>query len=101
MCRKLILILLGASFATGTAALASDRCDRPMRDWKPREAATAKINELGIEVSRIRTDDGCYKIRGRAADGRPVEIMMDPVTLEILETQYRDQEHGKDHREHR
>jgi hypothetical protein len=72
-----------------------------MRDWKPREAVTAKAQELGIEVSRIRSDDGCYKIRGRAADGRAVEIKMDPVTLEVLKTKYREQEHGKDHHEHR
>jgi hypothetical protein len=101
MYRKPILILLGASLVAGAAALASDHCERPMRDWKPRQAATAKAQELGIEVSHIRTDDGCYKIHGHAADGRSVEVKMDPVTLEVLKTKYRDQERRKDHHEDR
>ncbi|MDR2880975.1 MAG: PepSY domain-containing protein [Azoarcus sp.] len=100
MYRKLILIILGTSLVAGATALASGRCDRPMRDWRPREAAAAKAQELGIEVSRIRTDDGCYKIHGRIADGRSIEIKMDPVTLEVLKTKYRDQAHREDHHEH-
>jgi hypothetical protein len=99
MYRKLILILLGVGLVAGATAWASDHCDRPMRDWKPREAATAKAHELGIEVSRIRTDDGCYEIRGRAADGRSVEIKMDPVSLEVLKTKYRDKSERKDRHE--
>lgn len=90
MRRILILLMLGAGLAAGTVALADDDCDRPMRDWVPREVVERKAREMGIEVRRIRTDDGCYKVYGRAADGRAVEIEMDPVTLEILETEYRD-----------
>jgi hypothetical protein len=101
MHRKLILIVLGAALGTGTAALGSDHCERPMRDWKPREAATAKALELGIDVSRIRTDDGCYTIHGRAADGRAVEITMDPVTLTVLNTEYQDKPQRKDRRQAR
>lgn len=98
MRRTLILLMLaGAGLAAGTAALADDRCDRPMRDWRPRQAVEERARDLGIEVSRIRTDDGCYKIYGRTADGRSVEIEMDPVTLGILETEYRDRPRRRDH----
>lgn len=103
MRRTLILLLLGgASLIAGTAALASDHCDRPMRDWRPRQAVEERVRKLGVEVSRIRTDDGCYKIYGRTADGRSVEIKMDPVTLKVLETEHRDRTRRGDHdrREH-
>ncbi|MFC3570155.1 PepSY domain-containing protein [Paracoccus sp. TOH] len=95
MRRMLMLLMLGTGLAAGTAALADDDCDRPMRDWQPREAVARKARDIGVTVRRIRTDDGCYKVYGRAADGRAVEIEMDPVTLEILETEYR---HDKDRR---
>lgn len=98
MRRTLILLTLGgAGLVAGTAALAGDHCDRPMRDWRPRQAVEERARNLGVEVSRIRTDDGCYKIYGRMADGRSVEIEMDPVTLKVLETEYRDRTRREDH----
>jgi hypothetical protein len=96
MRRILILTIVSAGLVTGTAALADDHCDRPMRDWRPREAVEAKARELDIEVRRIRTDDGCYKIYGLDADGRSVEIKIDPVTLNVLKTKYRDRERRED-----
>jgi hypothetical protein len=98
MRRTLILLMLGgAGLAAGTAALAGDHCDRPMRDWRPRQAVEERARSLGVEVSRIRTDDGCYKIYGSTADGRSVEIEMDPVTLRVLETEYRSRKRHADH----
>lgn len=91
-----LLILGGASLVAGTA-LAGDHCDRPMRDWRPREAVEESARKIGVEVHRIRTDDGCYKIYGRTADGRSIEIEMDPVTLKVLETKYRDPARREDH----
>lgn len=92
-----LLMLAGTGLAAGTAAVAGDHCDRPMRDWRPREAVEERARELGVEVSRIRTDDGCYKIYGHTADGRSVEIEMDPLTLRVLETEYGDRPRRRDH----
>lgn len=98
MRQTLILVSLGgAGLVAATAALAGDHCDHPMRDWRPRQAVEERARNLGVEVSRIRTDDGCYKIYGRTADGRSVEIEMDPVTLKVLETEYRDRRRRDDH----
>ncbi|WP_313351529.1 PepSY domain-containing protein [Paracoccus sp. (in: a-proteobacteria)] len=98
MRRILFTLMLGAGLAAGTAALADDDCDRPMQDWVPRHAAEQKAREMGIDVSRVRTDDGCYKVYGRAPDGRSVAIEMDPVTLEVLETEYRKRHRDRDRR---
>lgn len=100
MRRFLIFLTLGAGLAVGTIALAEDDCDRPMQDWLPRAEVERKARDMGVEVRRIRTDDGCYKVYGRMADGRLVEIEMDPVTLEVIEIEYRngDEYRGDRHR---
>ncbi|WP_370650050.1 PepSY domain-containing protein [Brevundimonas sp.] len=98
MRRTLILLMLGGvCLAAGTPAMAGDHCDRPMRDWRPRQAVEERARELGVEVNRIRTDDGCYRIYGRTADGRSVEIEMDPLTLNVLETEFGDRARRRDH----
>jgi hypothetical protein len=93
----ILLLAAGGGIVAGTAAVADDRCDRPIQDWRPRQAIEERARSLGVEVSRIRTDDGCYKIYGRTAEGRAVEIEMDPVTLKVLETEYRDRKHRDHH----
>ncbi|MCZ8186359.1 MAG: PepSY domain-containing protein [Beijerinckiaceae bacterium] len=42
--------------------------------WQTRDALQEKIRALGWTISRIRTDDGCYKVNGtdeRARGSRP------------------------------
>ena len=91
MRRTLILLLLGgASLIAGTAALASDHCDRPMRDWRPRQVVEERVRKLGVEVSRIRTDDGCYKVYGHDLKGKRIEAEFDPATLELIEIEGQD-----------
>lgn len=80
-----IVIVLGAS----GAALADDDCRIPMSEWQSRDAATARATGMGLNVTRLRIDDGCYEIRGRDADGNQVELKLDPATLEPKEMEVR------------
>lgn len=84
----LILTLSGGLLAAG-GALADDDCTSPMSDWQPREAAVARVGELGVSVDRLRIDDGCYELRGRDAEGNRVEMQLDPATLEVRELEIR------------
>ncbi len=81
----LLPLILGASLVSATSALADDDCDRPMGQWVSREAVVEKLRDMGIEPSRIRTDDGCYEAYGRNVAGERVKLELDPVTLEIRE----------------
>ncbi len=65
-------------------------CRVPMVDWQPREAVQAMAQEQGWAVRRIKTDDGCYEIKGRDAKGRKFEVKLDPATLAVVETEYDD-----------
>ena len=88
--RNLAVALLAAGLAAG-AARADDDCSAPMSDWQPREAVQARAEAEGWVVRRIRTDDGCYEVYARDAQGNDIEAMFDPATLELreLETKFR------------
>lgn len=81
---KRILPIVALTVLVGIAApaLASPRCSAPMTEWKPREALVEKLRAEGWTIRRIKTDDGCYKVRATDAEGRRVKAKFDPATLE-------------------
>ncbi|GAA0283771.1 PepSY domain-containing protein [Rhodovulum strictum] len=87
-----ILVLMPAGMA-----LADDDCFVPMADWQPRDAVARLAEENGWTVRRIKIDDGCYEIDGTDAEGRRIEVTVDPATLEVIEFEYEDD----DDRRHR
>lgn len=73
-----------------TPALADDDCAVPMTQWQPREAVTALAAEQGWVLRRLRIDDGCYEVIGRDAQGRSIEVKLDPATLAVVEMEFED-----------
>lgn len=65
-------------------AKADDNCHRPVAQWQPREAVAARAATLGVQLDRLRIDDGCYELRGRDANGNKVLLTLDPATLDIV-----------------
>ena len=65
-------------------------CRVPMADWQPREAVQKMAETQGWTVRRIKTDDGCYEIKGRDRDNREIEVKVDPATLDVVEFEYED-----------
>ncbi len=63
---------------------ASPRCTAPLAEWQPREALVERVRARGWQVTRIRTDDGCYKVYAVTAEGRRVKAKFDPATLDML-----------------
>lgn len=88
----LIAATLLAGLATAGIAFADDDddCRVPMKDWQPREAVQRMAGEQGWTVDRIKTDDGCYEIKGRDGTGREIEVKVDPATLAVVEFEYED-----------
>lgn len=86
-----LLGLATAAMLFGSAVLAdSDDCAVPMADWQPREAVSQMAAEHGWTVRRIKIHDGCYKIYAQDTQGRPVEVKVNPSTLQILEIEIED-----------
>lgn len=71
-------------------ALADDDCAVPMTQWQPREAVVKLAAEQGWVLRRIRIDDGCYELIGRDAQGRSIEVKLDPATLAVVEMEFED-----------
>jgi hypothetical protein len=94
--RKTLTILAFLVVLPAGAALADDDCFVPMADWQPREAVAEFAISQGWEVRRIKIDDGCYEIDGRDAQGRAIEVKLHPGTLEIVEFEFEDDDHGRE-----
>ncbi|MCC6719981.1 MAG: PepSY domain-containing protein [Acetobacteraceae bacterium] len=72
-------LLIGAFGAA--PALADQRCNVPLADWKPRSALQQQVEAEGWRVTRIRTKDGCYRVHARNDKGDRYEGTFDPATL--------------------
>ncbi|TNF21383.1 MAG: PepSY domain-containing protein [Rhodobacteraceae bacterium] len=70
------------------AALADDDCTVPRDQWQPREAVMQLAAQNGWTVTEFEIDDGCYEIEGRDADGREIEVKLDPATLQVVKMEY-------------
>jgi hypothetical protein len=88
---KTLILAAVAALALGGAAQAADDCNVPMNQWQPREAVAQLAMAKGWTVARIKTDDGCYELRGTDADGHGIKVKLDPGTLAVVEmkTRYR------------
>lgn len=75
--------LLSVGLMAG-AVRASDDCVSPMSTWQPREAMQATVEAMGWTVERIRTDDGCYKVYARDANGVRIKAKFDPATFALI-----------------
>ncbi len=76
---SLIFCTLGSG-----AALASQRCEVPLADWQPRAAVEKMLEAKGWRVTRIRTKDGCYRVKATNDKGERYEGTLDPATLRVV-----------------
>lgn len=83
--KRLVAVAI-VSWAVGTAAVASERCNVPIADWQPRKVLQAKLESNGWKVRSIRSEDGCYEAFAINADGEKVAAFFNPKSLEILDT---------------
>ena len=89
MKRTLILAASSALLVLATPVMASSYekgCFTEKGKWMELDAVRAKLTEMGYDVRKIETDDGCYEAYALDKEGRRVEIYMNPVTGDIVKT---------------
>jgi len=68
------------------AALADDHCTyEPRSKWMTADAMKARVEQKGVTVQRIETDDGCYEVHGVRKNGDRVEMKLHPITAAVHE----------------
>jgi hypothetical protein len=92
--RKTLAILAALAVLPAGVAFADDDCRVPMADWQPREAVSRLAADEGWIVRRIKIDDGCYEVDGHDAAGRAIEAKIHPGTLQVIDLEYEDDDHG-------
>jgi hypothetical protein len=83
----LIASSLAAMIAMGSApafADDDDDCKTPMAEWQPREKLREKLEADGWKVTRIKTDDGCYEVDAIDREGKSVEALFEPKSLNLI-----------------
>jgi len=88
-----ILPTVALAILAASPAQAEEDCDAPTRSWKGRESVRALAEQRGWTLRRIKIDDGCYEVYGTDETGHFFEAKIDPVTLEVIES-----EKQRDHR---
>jgi hypothetical protein len=78
--RTIVLTALALSLAG--PAFAADRCNVPTDQWQPREALQKKLEAEGWKVRSIKTENGCYEAKAVDANGKKLEGVFNPKTLE-------------------
>lgn len=90
--KRLSTSALVACLLVASVAQADDDCEVPMSDWQPRSAVVRLAAESGWTVRRIRIDDGCYEVIGTDAEGRAIEVKLDPGTLAVVQMEFEDRD---------
>lgn len=79
------MIIAGALLLAAAApALAGNKCDVPTDQWQPREALQKKLEGEGWKVRSIKTENGCYEAKAVDANGKRLEGVFNPKTLESV-----------------
>ena len=84
--KRTILVATILLVAASGSAVADQRCNVPLADWQTREALQQKVEADGWKVTRIKTDDGCYKVSAVNDKGDRYEAKIDPGSLKVLKT---------------
>ncbi len=82
------IIALAALLPAGAALADDDDCFAPRAQWQPMANAQELAAERGWTVRELKIDDGCYEIEGRDAEGRRIEVKLDPATLAVVEMEW-------------
>ena len=90
--------VLAGLLVSGTVWADTD-CNVPVAEWQSREALRQQLELQGVQVQRIKVDDGCYEVRGIDAEGNRFKAQYAPDSLRLqkikIKNGHRDGSDGK------
>jgi hypothetical protein len=80
------LAALALAGIAGASLASDDRCtDAPKSAWLSQDAIAGRLKEQGFKVVRIEMKRACYEVKARDAQGRRVELKVDPASARIVQ----------------
>lgn len=78
--------LVAALALSGFASLASagDLCNVPQNQWQPEKALKTALEGQGWKVRQIKVENGCYEAYAINDNGKRMEALFNPKTLEMV-----------------
>lgn len=95
------LVWAGAVLAgalASAAVWAETPCQAAVQDWQPRAVLRQQLEQQGLQVQRIKVDDGCYEVRGIDAQGQRFKATYAPDSLQLLKMKVKNDHHGAQRR---
>ncbi len=85
-CVALLLGLLSMTSGGAAGVLPTPFCNSlPRMDWLSAEEVELQLKAQGLQLVRLRmADDKCYAVRVRNAAGKTFDLIIHPVTAEIV-----------------
>jgi hypothetical protein len=71
------------AFGFAAPAFAGTCPDHPKAEWLTKSDFTAKAVAAGYDVKNVKTEDGCWEVKG-FKDGKRVEAYFDTKTAELI-----------------
>ena len=87
-----------AGLLVSGAVWADTDCNVPVAEWQSREALRQQLELQGVQVQRIKVDDGCYEVRGIDAEGNRFKAQYAPDSLRLQKIKIKNGGHGEQRR---
>ena len=92
--RIILAAIAAAAFAATTGPVLADnhhRCEHiEASQWMSVADITAKAEANGLTVREVDRDEGCYEVKGTDAKGQRLEVLMHPVSGDVVKTEIDD-----------
>jgi hypothetical protein len=90
------VIVGGALLAPAFAQLQTSPSTLSGAQWLTVAQIHDRVEAAGYrEIEKIEREDRYYEVKASTADGRRVELYLDPVTAEVTSTKYKDERRDK------
>jgi hypothetical protein len=85
--RALPAAAAAVALVASSPALAADLCKGgPRESWLTKDQLRAKLSAMGHAKPFLAVEDGCYEAKVVTAEGKRLEIYIDPVSGEVVKT---------------
>ncbi len=93
-------VVLAGLLASGAVRADTD-CHVPVANWQSRDVLRLQLAQQGLQVQRIKVDDGCYEVRGIDQQGNRFKAKYAPDSLRVLKMKIKNSDNDESRHKHK